>query len=184
LFEEKTMKSAVSPAEFVEELGMHFEANGDPRIAGRLLATTLLSDQALDLDELAGALRVSKGSVSTNTRLLRDRGLLKQEGRPGKRKRLFSFAGDAWEKEMHGTLGRLQKLHGIARAAVLGLKPDQRLARARLLETIAFCEFVENRVESLLEQWREEDLPLPVVARKLEKARPKKVPKAWREEED
>jgi hypothetical protein len=178
------MKGSSSALEFVEEMGMHFETNGDPRIAGRLLATTLLSDQALDLDELAFALRVSKGSVSTNTRLLRDRGLLKQEGKPGNRKRLFSFAGDAWEKELLSTLGRLRKLSEIARSGVLGLKPEQRLARARLLETIAFCEFVESRFEGLLDQWRNEDLPLPQVARKLEKARPEKRKSRWREEED
>lgn len=62
-------------AHFVESMGLTLESDGLPRIAGRIFGWLLVSEEAQSLDDLAAELRVSKGSVSTNTRLLEQRGV-------------------------------------------------------------------------------------------------------------
>ena len=57
-------------------MGVALESDGLPRIAGRIFGLLLVSEDARSLDDLAAELRVSKGSVSTNARLLEQRGLV------------------------------------------------------------------------------------------------------------
>jgi DNA-binding transcriptional regulator GbsR (MarR family) len=61
--------------EFIELMGRHFDEEGVARIAGRLFGLLMLGEEPCSLDELAARLRVSKGSVSSNARLLEDWGL-------------------------------------------------------------------------------------------------------------
>ena len=52
--------------QFTDRMGLLFEAEGRPRIAGRIFGYLLLSDDPRSLDQLADSLRVSKASASTN----------------------------------------------------------------------------------------------------------------------
>ncbi|MBA2573067.1 MAG: hypothetical protein H0V06_08480, partial [Gemmatimonadetes bacterium] len=51
--------------QFVERMGLFFEDDGHPRIAGRMFGFMLLSPEPCSLDDLAEQLQVSKASVST-----------------------------------------------------------------------------------------------------------------------
>ncbi len=55
---------------FIEQFGLDFEADNMPRIAGRILGLLLLEEEPLGFGEIAERLKVSRGSVSTNSRLL------------------------------------------------------------------------------------------------------------------
>ncbi|MCO6382418.1 GbsR/MarR family transcriptional regulator [Oceanicola sp. 502str15] len=70
---------------FVEALGMIAQAEGMPRISGRILGHLVLADEALSLTEIAEALDISKASASTNLRLLESRGTAEREPRKGSR---------------------------------------------------------------------------------------------------
>ena len=75
---------------FVEEVGLFFEQTGMPRMAGRILGWLLISDPPhQSTDELAGGLIASKGSISTNTRLLIQIGLIERLSLPGVRHDYF-----------------------------------------------------------------------------------------------
>ena len=52
-------------ADFIERLGLATQAEGLPRIAGRLMAVLLLLDRACTLEELTRRLGVSHGSVDS-----------------------------------------------------------------------------------------------------------------------
>ena len=56
--------------QFVERSGIFFQSEGLPRIGGRIFGLLLLADQAVSIDSIAQELKVSKPSVSTNTRVL------------------------------------------------------------------------------------------------------------------
>src|SRR5215210_7376371 len=75
---------------FVERMGLVLEADGLPRIAGRIFGLLLVSEEARSLDDLASELRVSKGSASTNARLLEQRGLLERVCRPADRRDYYA----------------------------------------------------------------------------------------------
>lgn len=106
----------------VERMGRHFEAEGVPRIGGRLYGHLLLQSDPKSLDDLAEELRVSKTSVSTNARLLESTRLVERVTIPGDRRDYYQAAPDQTQ-----TLEfRLEHLRGL----VLLLQDARRAALA------------------------------------------------------
>ncbi|EAQ02326.1 hypothetical protein OB2597_19626 [Pseudooceanicola batsensis HTCC2597] len=84
-----------SPEEqFIETLGLIFQAEGVPRISGQVLAYLVLAGDSRSLTEIAQALGVSKASVSTNVRQLEARGATERDSRIGSRQDLWRAVAD------------------------------------------------------------------------------------------
>jgi DNA-binding transcriptional regulator GbsR (MarR family) len=81
--------------EFVERMGLLWESEGLPRIAGRIFGFLTVQDAPCSLDDLAAALEVSKASVSTDARRLESLGLLQRVSLPADRRDYYSIASDA-----------------------------------------------------------------------------------------
>ena len=94
----------------IERMGLVLELEGLPRIAGRIFGLLLVSEDARSLDDLAADLQVSKGSVSTNARLLEQRGLLERLCRPADRRDYYSVPSDLFLHTMDQRLARWQRL--------------------------------------------------------------------------
>ena len=110
------MKQEIS--EFVERVGLLWEAEGLPRIAGRIYAVTLLSPRPCSLDEIAEGLGVSKASVSNDTRLLAKMGFLERIGRPGDRKSYYRITDDSMERTLTTRVARLRLFQETIAAGV------------------------------------------------------------------
>lgn len=93
---------------FIEMMGRHFEEEGVARIAGRLFGLLMLVEHDASLDELAEALKVSKGSVSSNARLLEDWGVAERVTRPGDRKDYYRIAPNMSERLIERQIERMQ----------------------------------------------------------------------------
>ena len=78
----------------IEAMGLMAQDDGHPRIAGQMMGYLVIAGEPRSLTQMADALGVSKGSVSTNARLLESRGMLRRAGRMGSRQ-------DAWELVAH-----------------------------------------------------------------------------------
>src|SRR5665811_1792434 len=73
-------------AQVIEDFGLAFEDHGMPRMAGRILGRLLMCDPPRQsMDQLVEALSASKGSVSSMTRLLIERGVIERLSLPGDR---------------------------------------------------------------------------------------------------
>jgi len=83
---------------FVELMGRHFEEEGAPRIAGRLIGVLLMNREPASLDDLAHQLRVSKASVSMNARMLEAKGVAEKVTSAGDRRDFYRIAPDAREQ--------------------------------------------------------------------------------------
>lgn len=94
--------------EFIEMMGRHFEEEGVPRIAGRLFGLLMLVERESTLDELTEALKVSKGSVSSNARLLENWGVAERVTRPGDRRDYYRIAPDMSERLVSRQIERMQ----------------------------------------------------------------------------
>ena len=70
---------------FIEQMGMITQQDGFPRIAGHILGYLIIEGEARSLGEITKALRISKGSASTNCRLLADKGAIERVGVIGSR---------------------------------------------------------------------------------------------------
>ncbi len=119
---------------FIEDVGLLTEADGMPRIAGRVFALLLLAPEPLAMDQIADQLSVSRASVSTDTRQLELCVFLERVTRKGDRKVYYQVRPNhlrhMLERRMESlrriieVLGRGQQLPGLA--------PD---VRARLDES-------------------------------------------------
>ena len=144
----------MTPAEeeFVERFGRQLEADGVPRIGGRLYGYLLLQTEPRSLGELAEALSVSKASISTNARHLVHRGLVERVTRPGDRRDFYAAADD-----LAGVLEfRLERVHAMTELLDSGVDvvPDHRAAAAdRLSEMARFHEAAAELLEDLRERW-------------------------------
>ncbi len=74
---------------FIEAMGLAHEEDRLPRIAGRLVGLLILSPEPVRFDHLAERLQVSRASISTNTRLLENMGVIQRVTRPGDRRDYF-----------------------------------------------------------------------------------------------
>src|SRR5687767_1846148 len=86
-----------SETEFIEDLGVFYEAQGMPRIGGRICGLLVLATRPLSLEEMAETLSVSRASVSTNARLLERNGTVIRVGRPGDRRDYYEISRASWE---------------------------------------------------------------------------------------
>lgn len=141
---------------FAEETGLLWESLGAPRMAGRILGWLLVCEPAEQTAaEIAEALHASKGSISTNTRVLIRMGLIEKVAIPGERSTRLRIAPGAWRK----TIGN--KGHGLAifrdHAAqgldkLGGSSPSR---RARLSEMHDIYAFFTDRYPQLLAEYDE-----------------------------
>lgn len=111
--------------EFVERMAVAMEADGLPRIAGRIFALLLLSEDALSLDAIAGATGASKASASVNTRLLEQRGLIERVSLQGDRRDYYRSVSNLFVRTMEQRLAKWQRFHEIVNDGInkLDLSP-------------------------------------------------------------
>ena len=99
---------------FIERMGLVWEQEGIPRIAGRIFGFLLLQEHACSLDDMAAALGVSKASISTDARRLEQLQLIERVSRPGDRRDYYAIAADvpirALELKIAG-MRRMSLLH-------------------------------------------------------------------------
>ncbi|MEF2550891.1 MarR family transcriptional regulator [Aurantimonas sp. A2-1-M11] len=132
--------SGVIRASFVDRMGNHMEAEGLPRIAGRLFGLLILTPEPVSFGALAETLQVSRGSISTNARLLEGKGLIERVAMPGDRQDFFRLAERPYANMMFGIIARMREtLTTIAQTAD-ALPDGNDVARARLDEARLFFE--------------------------------------------
>jgi DNA-binding transcriptional regulator GbsR (MarR family) len=123
---------------FVDRLGHLFELDGLPHIAGRIFGWLLLSPGPQSLEELAVALRVSKGSVSQDTRLLERIGALERVTRPGDR-RVYYQAGDHLSARMlELRLERFRRTREVLQEGLSAPAAANEQVAARLRDVVGF----------------------------------------------
>lgn len=141
---------------FVDRLGQQAEADGLPRIAGRLFGTLLLSATPQSLDDLAAELGVSKASVSTDCRRLLERGLVERVAIAGDRRDFYQATPDFLVRMIEQSCRRWTALRTLA-ADVRHDAPDcPPVVRARLAQVDAIHAFVCGRLDDTLREWSAE----------------------------
>jgi DNA-binding transcriptional regulator GbsR (MarR family) len=138
---------------FTERMAEIFEQEGQPPIAGRILALLLLSEEPLCLDQLAGALRVSKASASTNARLLAHFGVITRARLPGDRRDFYSVVPDLFERTTLQRLEQWQRFTAAVGEARRRVPPRRRVVRARLEGYETAFAYLSGTISRSLSQW-------------------------------
>jgi DNA-binding transcriptional regulator GbsR (MarR family) len=107
------------------------EADGLPRIAGRIFGLLLLSENALSLDTIAESIGASKASASVNTRLLEQRGLIERVSLQGDRRDYYRSVSNLFVRTMEQRLAKWQRFHEIVNDGIENLDVSP-VIRARM----------------------------------------------------
>ncbi len=141
-------------ARFVERMGLLTEADGLPRIAGRIFGFLLIQPTECSLDDMAAALGVSKASISTDTRRLEQLGLLERTSRPGDRRDYYAISPHIVPRSLEVRLDRMRRFHELLDEA-RSLPIRSTAVRQRLDELEMVHLHVVEAVVDLLELWKE-----------------------------
>jgi DNA-binding transcriptional regulator GbsR (MarR family) len=145
-------------ARFVERFAVTLEQSGVPRMPARVFVTLLATDSAaLTAAELAERLQVSPAAISGAVRYLIQVDLITRERDPGSRRDRYRVFDDAWYQATVRRERLLMRWEDNAREGVAALGPDTP-AGARMVETVAFFEFLRREMAALQERWRQERL--------------------------
>lgn len=150
--------------QFTEHMGLTLESDGLPRISGRIFGLLLVSEDALSLDDLAAELRVSKGSVSTNARLLEQRGLLERVCRAADRRDYYRVPPDLFSRTMAQRVARWQRFHEAIAAARTNLSIQNPDVLERLEEYESAYAFMSQVIREGLARWQASRQALPARA--------------------
>ena len=139
---------------FIEKVGLFLEADGAPRISGRILGLLLLTPGDSSLDDLADTLQVSKASVSTNARLLESWGIVDRTSRPGDRRDYYRIADDAQGRMLERRLNRMRQLRELVDEGARTVAVQDETVRSRLSRLSQFHAHCIRGLENGLEQLR------------------------------
>jgi len=118
---------------FIETHGLLAEADGMPPILGRMAAVFMLEPGPFSFSEIGERLQISRGSVSTMTRLLENLGVLERITRAGDRQTYFRLVENPVQVFTQRRIARQQRcvdaIDDLLAKATLGAE-----ARARLDE--------------------------------------------------
>lgn len=159
---------------FVERVGAFFEQAGVPATSGRILGHLLVCDPAVQSStELAAALHTTSGSISTNTRMLVQTGLIQRTPIRGRRGIFFRIAPGVWDTLLDLQIKKIRAFRTILDEGVhlLAEAPPQR--RARVVEARDYYAFLEGEFPLLKQHHRQgKQAALPAEAAPPENATP------------
>ena len=140
---------------FIEQMGLAWEQEGVPRIAGRIFGFLLLQLEPCSLDEMAEALGVSKASISTDARCLERLHLVERVSLPADRRDYYAVSPDAPARTLAMRVERLRRIRAtvgdLSTAATAGTAPA---VRARFQALTAAHDLTVASLEQLIERLR------------------------------
>ena len=138
---------------FIESMGMYFEAQGIPRIGGRILGLLMIAHEPLSADDIARTLKVSRASVSTNLRPLTISGMVDKTSPLHDRTTYFVFSEAALEQRMVAGIQSAAVFKKVAEQGLAAL-PKQDSARARMQRSIEWSDLLVESFINAIDVWR------------------------------
>ncbi len=146
---------------FIEAIGLSAQADGLPRIAGRMWGFFIIYGGPVSFADLAEQLQVSRGSISTNARILRDLGFIERVTRPGDRQDYYRLADDPYDRLLGGYVERMRKTVAKVEQAQRELPDDWQDAHRRLAEMYRFYHAGADSTQALISALREQGSVTP-----------------------
>ena len=138
---------------FAAEAARFWESSGMSRAAGAILGHLMVCEPAAQTQaELASALRLSSGAVSTQLQTLIGAGLVERVRRLGVRTQFYQLPDGVWLTLMDSEQSRLVRLGALAQLGLDAL-PSTRQDRITTLDLLV--RFYESEWPRLIERFEE-----------------------------
>ena len=135
---------------FIERMGLSAQGDGLPRIAGRIMGYFIIHGGPTSLSTLADSLAVSRASISTNARMLRDLGVLDATSVPGDRQDYYQLAPRHYVRVLEGYVQRMGALGESLAVAERDIDDRHAGAQARLADMRGFVTQARAQTRSLI----------------------------------
>lgn len=140
---------------FIERFAVVLADAGMARMPARVFAALLATDSGqLTAAELAELLRVSPAAISGAVRYLLQLNLAAREREPGSRRDHYRVLDDVWYEAALRRDQMIARWENTAREGIEALGAGTP-AGARIAETLAYFEFVQEEMPAILKRWRE-----------------------------
>ncbi len=144
----RTTAAESARADFIEKIGVIAQSEGVPRIAGRVLAMLLYDGERVSFGQLADALQVSRGSVSSSVRLLESQQLIKRVAKPGDRQDYFQMVESAFANMVEASVTRVRRAAAEIEESLKDIPASEKGARARVAEYAAYYRAMGDGLEA------------------------------------
>jgi len=140
-------------SKFIENVGMYFENTGLPRIGGRILGLLMISHGPLSAENIETLLRVSRGSISTNMRILIASGLVEKTSVTGDRTTFYVFPETALEQRMAVGIQSALAFKKVSEQGLAALSTED-YARHHLKNAIEWSDMLVEAFQDAITEWR------------------------------
>lgn len=138
--------------QFIEGIGLAAQADGLPRIAGRMIGLFAIYGGPFSFSEIAEKLQISRGSVSTNARILSALGMLEKVSRPGDRQDYYKLAPKPFIRLLEGYAHRMSKIVKLVDDVAGVIPEDDEGMNYRISEMGRFYRSAINNTARLVEE--------------------------------
>jgi len=149
------MEDQEAISNFVERMGLSAQGDGLPRIAGRIMGYFIVNGGPTSLSRLAEELQVSRASISTNARTLRDLGVLEVTAVPGDRQDYYQLASRHYLRVLEGYVQRMGVMSKSLETAQDQISTDHEGAHERLADMHRFVRSARQQTRDLIDQLKD-----------------------------
>tara|TARA_R100001132_G_scaffold26910_1_gene29909 strand:- start:49 stop:525 length:477 start_codon:yes stop_codon:yes gene_type:complete len=135
---DRTSATEAARADFIEKIGVIAQTEGLPRIAGRILAMLLYDGERVSFRQLADALQVSRGSISSSVRILESQQLIKRVAKPGDRQDYFQVVDNAFANMVEASASRARRAAADIEESLKVIPASEMGPRARVADYAAY----------------------------------------------
>lgn len=140
---------------YAEEIGVYFEQWGLPRIPGRVLGWLLVCEPAhQSAEELAEALKTSRGSISMATQMLSRSGSVERFPVAGSRRVYYRLKPGFWLNEAADKARAAQEWVKLAERGLSVMTDASEDAKTRLREARDMYSFLATEYAQIESKWR------------------------------
>ncbi len=150
---QKIPKLTPELSRFIEGMGMYFANQGIPRIGGRILGLLMIAHWPLSAEDIASILKISRGSVSTNFRLLLPSGMVEKVAFHGDRMTYFVFSDSAMEQRMVTGIHSTEAFKRLVQQGLEALPPKDP-SRHHLDTSLQWSDLIVQSFQDAIKQWR------------------------------
>ena len=135
---DRTSATEAARADFIEKIGVIAQTEDLPRIAGRILAMLLYDGERVSFRQLADALQVSRGSISSSVRILESQQLIKRVAKPGDRQDYFQVVDNAFANMVEASASRARRAAADIEESLKVIPASEMGPRARVADYAAY----------------------------------------------
>ena len=143
--------------DFIEKIGVIAQSEGLPRIAGRVMAMLLYDGERVSFGQLADALKVSRGSISSSVRLLESQQLIKRVAKPGDRQDYFQVVDNAFANMVEASAERVRRAAADIEESLKAIPASQKGPRQRVADYAAYYRAMGEGLDTTARTLRKND---------------------------